>query len=377
MARKIRVLVVDDSALMRQMVSRILRDAGFEVVGTARDGQQALEAAERLKPDVITLDVEMPVMDGLTMLRRLMQENPLPVVMLSSLTTQQAPATIEALALGAVDVVAKPGGAISLNIDEVAEELISKVRVAATARVRPSGRAKPRRAPSVRSTSPHLSPNEASAHPAARCRRQLNRRAQGACGACFQLAGGFRGSHGHCAAHACRVYRVACRSIGQEQQLGCSRSQGRRHPQGRRSVGGSGRIPLRFDRRGRMQFDLSEPHLGVRPAVDLTMESAVDVWGSGVIGVVLTGMGMDGARGARRIKQAGGIVFAQDEASSVVFGMPRAVIEMGHADHVVPLSEMAELLDQTVRRRAQRRFDYRLRKRGRGRYDAVSDRSPG
>src|SRR5690606_9878328 len=131
----IRVLVVDDSALMRQMISRILKDAGMEVVATARDGVDALEKVAQHRPDVITLDVEMPRMDGLDLLRRLMRESPLPVVMLSSLTQEQAPTAIEALAIGAVDVVGKPGGTISLNIGEIAEEIVRKVRAAATARV--------------------------------------------------------------------------------------------------------------------------------------------------------------------------------------------------------------------------------------------------
>lgn len=353
MASNIRVLVVDDSALMRQMVSRILNDAGFEVVGTARDGQQGLEAAERLKPDVITLDVEMPVMDGLTMLRRIMRENPLPVVMLSSLTTQQAPATIEALALGAVDVVGKPGGAISLNIDEVAEELISKVRVAATARVRSSETVTPQRKATTRSTSP----------PSARTRRQFGRQlvvvgsSTGGPRALVELVSGLPANFaapmvivqhmpaGFTASLAARLDKFSDLEVAEAKEGVI--------PEAGEVWVAPGGFHLRFDSRGRMQFDLSEPHLGVRPAVDLTMESAVDVWGSGVIGVILTGMGMDGSRGARRIKQAGGVVFAQDEASSVVFGMPRAVIEMGHADQVAPLAAMAELLDETVRRRTQ------------------------
>lgn len=361
MARKIRVLVVDDSALMRQMISRILRDAGFEVVGTAGDGQQALEAVERLKPDVITLDVEMPVMDGLTMLRRLMQDNPLPVVMLSSVTTKQAPATIEALALGAVDVVAKPGGAISLNIEEVASELISKVRVAATARVRSAERAKPRRAPSTRPTSP----------PLARTKRKLTRQlvvigsSTGGPKALVELISSLPEDFGApivIVQHMPPGFTASLAArLDKNSSLDVAEAKEGIIPKLGEVWVAPGGFHLRFDRSGRMKFDLSEPHLGVRPAVDLTMESAVDVWGSGVIGVVLTGMGMDGARGARRIQQAGGIVLAQDEASSVVFGMPRAVIEMGHADHVAPLSEMADLLDQTVSRRAERRFDDRLR----------------
>src|SRR5690606_35942556 len=139
--RPIRVLVVDDSALMRQMISRILTEAGMEVVGTARDGIEALEKAAELNPDVMTLDVEMPRMDGLTALRMLMSQRPMPVVMLSSLTQQQAPAAVEALSLGAVDVVGKPGGTISLNLRDVADEIVRKVQAAAAAKVAAAPRA--------------------------------------------------------------------------------------------------------------------------------------------------------------------------------------------------------------------------------------------
>src|SRR5690606_30728519 len=128
MSGPIRVLVVDDSALMRTVISRLLREAGMEVVATARNGEDALAKAKKYHPDVITLDIEMPGMDGLTVLKRLLPEMPIPVVMVSSLTQENAPATIEALSLGAVDVVGKPGGSVVLDLREVEEELVRKVR---------------------------------------------------------------------------------------------------------------------------------------------------------------------------------------------------------------------------------------------------------
>src|SRR5690625_7435834 len=126
MGTPIRVLVVDDSALMRQMISRFLTEAGMDVVATARDGVDGLEKIARYRPDVVTLDVEMPRKNGLEMLRELMQDEPRPVVMVSSVTQAQAPAAVEALMLGAVDVVAKPGGAISLNLDRSEERRVGK-----------------------------------------------------------------------------------------------------------------------------------------------------------------------------------------------------------------------------------------------------------
>lgn len=351
MERRVRVLVVDDSALMRRMVSRILASAGFEVVGAARDGVEGLEACATLRPDVVTLDVQMPRMDGLSMLRRLMEENPTPVVMLSSLTQAQAPATVEALALGAVDVVAKPGGAISLNIDEVAEELVRKVRVAATARVR--------RLPAAEAGAPREpGPPQAQREAAAPGRAKLIVVVGSSTGGPSALAELFSRLRrdfpapivvvqhmpaGFTASLAARLDTLSALDV-KEAEEGVVPERGG-------AWVAPGGYHLLFDADGRMRLSSDPPHLGVRPAADLTMESAAEVWGSGVIGLVLTGMGMDGARGARRIKQRGGVVLAQDEETSVVYGMPRAVVEMGFADEVAPIQEMAFRLEAWVRKR--------------------------
>lgn len=351
MQRPIRVLVVDDSALMRQMISRILKEAGLDVVGTARDGLEGLAAVEKLRPDVVTLDVEMPRMDGLTMLRRLMQERPVPVVMLSSLTQAQAPAAVEALAIGAVDVVGKPGGGISLNLPEIGDELVRKVRLAANAQVT-AARALPKPTPIADAKGPRLSSvGESrltdlivvvgSSTGGPRALTELVSRLPAAFPAPIvivqHMPAGFTPS-------------LAAR-LGALNQFEAAEAIEGVVPQAGQLWVAPGGLHLLFDRRGRMRLDSGPPHLGVRPAVDLTMESAAAVWGSGVVGVVLTGMGMDGAKGARRIKQQGGVVLAQDEASCVVYGMPRAVIEMGLADEVVPLEEMAGRLAAVVRAR--------------------------
>lgn len=358
MQSSVRVLVVDDSALMRQMISRFLTEAGMEVVGTAKDGREGLDAVKKLQPDVVTLDVEMPNMDGLAMLRRLMAEHPVPVVMVSSLTLANAPATIEALSLGAVDVVAKPGGTISLNLREVKEELVRKVRIAAGARVLP-GSGRPTRVARRASTpsTPSMPSRPSTASSLARTERGqivIIGSSTGGPKALATLISGLPESFsvpmiivqhmpaGFTASLAARlntlnVFDVAEARTGELPQPG-------------QIWVAPGGYHLLFGRGGRMRLDEGPPHLGVRPAVDLTMESAVEVWQGGTIGVVLTGMGMDGARGARRIKQAGGMVLAQDAATSVVYGMPRAVVEMGLADQIVGIEDMAMVLWETVAR---------------------------
>lgn len=354
MTKGVRVLVVDDSALMRQMVSRFLTEAGFTVVGTAANGRLGLEKALALRPDVITLDVEMPEMNGLDMLRLLMAQAPTPVVMLSGLTQAQAPAAVEALALGAVDVVAKPGGAaISLQLGDVRDELVQKV--AAAARSRPRGGALPSR-PYPR---PVQTPGKAAG----------------------PEAGGPAGS-GPAGAPPVGVIVIGCSTGGpgalsvvipqlpqdypwtvlvvQHMPPGFTASLARRlddmsavpvqEAQDRVKPGAGevwiapGGRHLIMDAAGVLRLTEDPPVHGVRPAVDLTLVSTAAVWRRRVVAVIMTGMGRDGARGAEAVKAAGGRVLAQDEASSVVFGMPRVVIEQGLADEVLSLDDMAQAL---------------------------------
>lgn len=356
----IRVLVVDDSALMRQMISRILTGAGMEVVGTARDGIEALEKAAELRPDVMTLDVEMPRMDGLTALRLLMARQPMPVVMVSSLTQEQAPAAVEALAIGAVDVVGKPGGTISLNIMDVADDIIRKVKAAASAKVAPAGssgaggQASERREPDGRGETDERREKRVNGRRQAKSEPPLVviGSSTGGPKALSQLFAALPGDFpapvvvvqhmppGFTRALAQRLNELSALRIAEAEP-------------GRRPLAGEvwvakGGVHLVFSPAKAMCEDLGPPHLGVRPAVDVTLESAVARWGGNVVAVILTGMGMDGARGCRKVKQAGGKVLAQDEQSSVIYGMPRAVVEMGLADRVEGIGGMAGALVEVV-----------------------------
>jgi two-component system chemotaxis response regulator CheB len=348
----IRVLVVDDSAFMRHALGRILSEAeGMEVVGSAGNGELGLEAARALRPDVITLDVEMPVMDGLSMLRRLMAESPTRVVMLSSLTTDGAAVTLDALEAGAIDFVAKPGGSLSIDVGRVGDELVAKVRGAA-AMSEASFLAHRHRVLAHRPLSAAIAPAFAQpqrARPAVAAQRLVViASSTGGPSALHTLVGGLPARLG------------AGVVIVQHMPAGFTASLAGR-------LAGAGSLPvaevhsgdvlavdeivlapgdhhLMTSSAGRAQTIQLPPVNGVRPAADVTLLSVAPVWRERLLCVVLTGMGVDGREGARSVKAHGGTVYAQDEATSTIYGMPAAIVEAGLADRVLPLGRMAEAI---------------------------------
>jgi two-component system chemotaxis response regulator CheB len=354
----IRVLVVDDSAFMRHALGRLLSEAdGLEVVGSAANGEQALAMAATLQPDVITLDVEMPVLDGLETLQRLMVERPTRVVMLSSLTTDGARITFDALAAGAIDFVAKPGGSLSVDIGRVGEDLVAKVRAAAAMseaswmahRMR-AAQATPRQpTPGARPTVAGVAlPDRPAtvARPASRSTRRLVVIASSTGGpGALQVvvrslpadlgAGVVIVQHmppGFTASLARRLGdagHLAAREAAADELVGADQilvAPGDRH--------------LITSLSGRVQLVGLPAVNGVRPAADLTLQAVAPIWRERLLAVVLTGMGHDGREGVRAVRQHGGMVIAQDEASSTVWGMPGSVVAAGLADRVVALEEI-------------------------------------
>lgn len=336
----IRVLVVDDSTLMRHTLRRVLEAApGIEVVDTAHDGLDALLKVERLQPDVVTLDVEMPRLDGLGALAQLMQRFPRPVVMLSSLTAAGTEATVRALALGAVDFLQKPSGLAPGGISSVADELVAKVTRAAATRVRrsaaPTGASRPARPalpPALGGSRPEklLVVGASTGGPRALTELLTELPLDPACAVLIvqHLPAGFTRSLAE------RLDRVSPFSVAEAQA-------------GQGLVGGQalvapGDFHLTLDR-GRVVLDQGPRRHGVRPSVDTTLESAARS-GLPLVAAVLTGMGEDGAAGARAVKAAGGRALVEAESTCVIFGMPRAVIAAGAADEVVPLDHMAAAL---------------------------------
>jgi two-component system chemotaxis response regulator CheB len=338
-SRPITVLVVDDSAFMRHAIATRLLDApDIVVLDTARDGVEALTKIRTLRPDIVTLDVEMPTLDGLGTLRRIMHEVPSRVLMLSSRTNQGAIATIEALRLGALDFVAKPNGSLALDHAQVRDEVQTKVRRLADVPLphpRPmlgSGPLRPpveRPAPSGPAADAVLVIGASTGGPKALCEVVPRLPTDRAAVLVVQhMPAGF-------------TQPLAARLDGlggprvQEAQTGNELMQG---------VGllapGDHHLMVGKDRRVLLT---QAPRLhGVRPALDLTLQAVARRYGPRVVAVVLTGMGVDGRAGALAVKEAGGKVIAEDESTAAIWGMPRAVVEAGAADRIVPLGRIAE-----------------------------------
>ena len=344
MSVPIRVVLVDDSAFIRYTVAKYLQeDPGIEIVGNARDGLDALEQIPRLKPDVVVLDVEMPRMDGLTALKRIMVECPTPVVMLSGLTQQGARTTIQALMRGAVDFVPKPDAKI--NIHTVVEDLAAKIKAAAgsgTKSIRPP------------------TTGEVKSPPAKRGPRPLGR--EDPVVVIGTSTGGPRALQ-EVLTNLPADFPAAVLVV-QHMPPGFTRSLAQRLNQasalviqeaadGDRLARGlvllaPGDYHMQFRRAKQVELNQGPRRRHVRPSVDATMESAVEYHGANVIGVVLTGMGDDGTEGARQIKKAGGLVIAEHESTSVVYGMPASVVRAGLADKVVPLPKVAPTLVELI-----------------------------
>jgi two-component system, chemotaxis family, protein-glutamate methylesterase/glutaminase len=353
----IRVLVVDDSAFMRRVVSDAIgAESDMELIGTAVNGLDALVKIEQLQPDVVTLDVEMPEMDGLTALRHLMARYPRPVVMLSSLTQAGAVTTVRALTIGAVDFVGKPSGAISLDFHRVREELVQKIRAAARAKVRGSAvGARVSALPVARSVTPPL---VLSTGP-----RPL------AFGTPFDRLVVIGSSTGGPRALGTVVPELpndgrTAYLIVQHMPAGFTRSLAERldsmtelsvreAESGTHLAAGTilvapGDYHLRVGPRAAIQLDQEPKVHGVRPSVDVTLYSVAPHFGSRTVAAILTGMGSDGAAGAAAVRTAGGLVIAEDESTCVVYGMPRAVVERGGADRVAPLEQVAPAIAQCL-----------------------------
>jgi two-component system chemotaxis response regulator CheB len=356
----IRVLVVDDSAFMRRAISQaIAAEPDMEVAGQATNGLDALLEVERLQPDVVTLDVEMPRMDGLAALRHLMSRYPRPVVMLSSLTQAGATTTLRALLIGAVDFVAKPSGSISLDFHRVRDELIQKIRAAAGARTASNGVGGPGFHAATSNPRPAtLRVSGTAGTPPARGRRTERLVVIGA------STGGPRALG--TLVPALRPDSQAAFLIVQHMPAGFTRSLAehldsvaaldvREAREGDVLIPGCalvapGDFHVRVTPTGQVRLDQGPRLHGVRPAVDIALTSAVEALGSRVVATILTGMGHDGADGAACVRAAGGTVLAEDQSTCVVWGMPRTVVERGIADQVVRLEGMASAIREAIAR---------------------------
>ncbi|RXR06644.1 protein-glutamate methylesterase/protein-glutamine glutaminase [Pseudoxanthomonas composti] len=335
-----RVLIVDDSAVVRQLLTEILsRDRGIEVVGSATDPFMARDMIKRLNPDVITLDVEMPRMDGVTFLQNLMRLRPMPVVMISSLTEQGADITLQALALGAVDFITKPKLGVSQGLEAYSEEIIAKVKAAAKARVQA------------------LTPSQSTKAQAVAASAPLKFRTTDRLIAIGASAGG---------TEAIRVVLEMmppdAPAIVVSQHIPAAFSRPfverldrhsamavREATEGEMVVPGHVYLPpgdrhleiVRDGARWRCHISDAGPVNRHRPSVEVMFKSVERAAGANAVVAMLTGMGDDGSRALLELRQAGAATICQDEATSVVWGMPGTAVKLGAAQEVLPLHKIA------------------------------------
>ena len=357
--KKFRVLVVDDSAFMRKVLEGIFNaDELLQVVGNAKDGREAVAMAESLKPDVITMDINMPHVDGLQATAEIMTTNPRPIVIVSSESREGAASTLRALELGAIEFVAKPSSAIDLDMQSVREELLRKVRMAAKVRV---VRTASRLASTIKnangSKTPSLAPVSARPAPTSGLDQRFPvvvlAASTGGPATVMRIAPGFTADFPaavilvqHMPAAFTTQYAAQLAEFTgirvKEAEVNESLQPGTLYicPGGQH---------LRVTPTGRIQLDGTTGRIsGYLPNIDVTMESVAAFAGPLSIAGVLTGMGNDGANGALAIKAVGGLVLAQDEATSVIFGMPAEAIKAGAVDQVLGIDDIYAAIEKRV-----------------------------
>ena len=351
MSRKIRVIVVDDSALVRSLLSEIInRQRDMECIGTANDPLIAREMIRELNPDVITLDVEMPRMDGIDFLGRLMRLRPMPVVMISTLTERGAEVTMKALELGAVDFVAKPRVGLASGLNELASQIVDKIRVAAVAHVR--------RAPSREAVPPgSTDTGGAPAAPAAALLGRLSTEKLICIGASTGGTEAIKEVLVHMPADSPAIVITQHMPAGFTTSF-AARLNGLCQITVKEAMNGERILPGHaYIAPGGKQFSVARsganyvavvddgpPVNRHKPSVEVLFKSAAAVVGRNAYGIMLTGMGNDGAAAMREMKDAGSYNYVQDEATCIVFGMPREAIVHGAADEVLPLGQIAPAL---------------------------------
>jgi two-component system chemotaxis response regulator CheB len=355
MSDKIRVLVVDDSSLVRKVIEEMLEtDPGIEVIGTANNGKTAIARNAELNPDVITLDIEMPVMDGLTALKEIMSSNPKPVIMLSVLTQHGAEATFKALEYGAVDFIPKPSSLVSLSVDEIRELLIGKVKSVAHTRVQ----SRPHEDATQWSELKKVSDK----HKAAAISQDSYDKIVGigtSTGGPSALISIFQNlprtfstpilvvqhmPEGFTRAFADRLNTMSHLLVKEAEDGDIIR------PGTAFIAPGNCHIAIETNGSEKsVKVFGGEKVSGHRPSIDVMFMSLAEKIGPKTLGVIMTGMGRDGADGLLKIKEAGGYTLAQDEKTSVVYGMNRVAVQQEAVAEIVPLSELSIKIDESIK----------------------------
>ena len=355
MAKTIRVLVVDDSALIRQMIGDFVTEApGMELAGTARDGEHALTQIERLDPDIVTLDVQMPKMDGLAALDAILKRKPLPVIMVSSLCQRSAEVTLQALDRGALDYVAKPDGVAQAET-VLRRELIHKIRSMAGADVLQMLRVRKSQQRRREVRQAHVNPNA----------KAQSQRFQGCCIALGISTGGPPALSGLfqtlepplppivVVQHMPQQFTGPfARRLDSLSAIDIKEAETGDVLQPDHAYVAPGAKHLHLHRRGKevcIRIRDDEPVSGHKPSIDVMMQDAAGIFGGKCLGLIMTGMGYDGVQGCGDIRAAGGYVLGQDEETSDVYGMNKVAFTAGHVDKQFSLEELPTLIERQSR----------------------------
>ena len=353
MVKVINVIVVDDSAFMRKSISIMLEsDKSIKVIATARDGEEGYNLTKKLRPDLVTMDIEMPKMDGLTSLQKIMQDCPTPVIMVSSLTTEGAELTIKALEYGALDFIPKELSYINVNIIKIKEELIRKVKEIVKQN---SIKERLKRLNRYRESSRHeINP------PTLKYLPKIGYKAV----AIGISTGGplslqkiipLLSKKINCPLFIVqhmppKFTKSLAERLNSLSELEVKEAENKEAVRNGVVYIAPGGLHMTIDKNNLGTFFVSiskEPSSALhKPSVDLMIDSVVNGYGKNTLGVIMTGMGKDGLEGIRKLKQLGGYCVAQDEESCVVYGMPKAVTEAGYADVVAPLESISEIINQ-------------------------------
>lgn len=359
--KKIKVIIVDDSALMRREIRRMLEtDPEIEVVAAARNGAEGVELTKKHKPDVVTMDINMPELDGLSALKLIMLECPTPVIMVSSLTQEGEKTTYEALELGAVDFIGKPGGTVSMNMNKIEQDLVYKVKSAASSNLLTGRSQRLRRKEAVKAGPLKVSITKPEAI-APTGKIVVIGQSTGGPNTIFDIIpklpaelgapliiiqhmpGSFTtGFAKRIGDHCAFPFKEAARGDIILPNHGYLAPGDIHMTLGKRAGNEQGQI---------VRLSTTPDDTAHTPSVDVTMESILQIYGKNVIGVLLTGMGSDGAEMMVKIREAGGRTIAESEETCVVFGMPKEAIRRGGAEFVLPSYKIADKIVELLKAR--------------------------
>lgn len=354
--KNIRVLIVDDSAFMRKSLSMLLEsDDNIEIVGTARDGLDGYEKVKELKPDIVTLDIEMPRMDGLTALEKIMKDCPTPVLMVSSLTTEGADSTLKALELGAIDFIPKEMSFVSVNIVNIKDQLIKKVKTIVRTKALHQRISRIHGTVSTTKETTQIS-SKLKALPKIGYKAVTIGISTGGPLSLQKLIPKLKPNLNVPVFIVQHMPPKFTKSLADRlnnmSQIKVKEAENNEEIKNDTVYLAPGGFHLKVGKgvSGTPIIKITEEPSNTlhRPAVDIMMNSVIDMYGKKTMGIIMTGMGKDGTEGAKKLKQLGGYLLAQDEASCVVYGMPKSIVDSGLADVISPLEKIGDIVNEAL-----------------------------